>query len=77
MKSIIVDKLRKEFGKFVSVNSISFEVEQGEIFGFLGANGAGKSTTIKMLCGILEPTSGDATVGGYSIKNQLIKLSKI
>lgn len=76
MKSIIVDKLRKEFGKFVSVNSVSFEVEQGEIFGFLGANGAGKSTTIKMLCGILEPTSGDATVGGYSIKNQPDKVKQ-
>lgn len=70
MYSIIVDKLRKEFGSFVSVNSISFKVEEGEIFGFLGANGAGKSTTIRMLCGILEPTLGDAIVGGYSIKNE-------
>ncbi len=76
MKSIVVDKLRKEFGKFVSVNSISFDVEQGEIFGFLGANGAGKSTTIKMLCGILEPTSGDALVGGFSIKNQPDKVKQ-
>ncbi|HPN37246.1 MAG TPA: ABC transporter ATP-binding protein [Melioribacteraceae bacterium] len=76
MKSIIVDKLRKEFGKFVSVNSISFEVEQGEIFGFLGANGAGKSTTIRMLCGILEPTSGDALVGGYSIKTKPDKVKQ-
>ncbi len=70
MNSIEVKNLRKEFGKFVSVNSISFNVSEGEIFGFLGANGAGKSTTIKMLCGILEPTSGDALVGGYSIKNE-------
>ncbi len=70
MYSIVVDKLRKEFGNFVSVNSISFNVEEGEIFGFLGANGAGKSTTIRMLCGILEPTAGDAFVGGYSIKKE-------
>jgi len=76
MKSIEVDKLRKVFGTFVSVNSISFSVEEGEIFGFLGANGAGKSTTIKMLCGILEPTSGDALVGGFSIKTQPDKVKQ-
>ena len=67
MNSIEVFDLTKTFGKFTSVNNISFEVKEGEVFGFLGSNGAGKSTTIKMLCGILEPTSGDATVGGYSI----------
>jgi ABC-2 type transport system ATP-binding protein len=70
MYSIEVNNLNKTFGKFVAVNNITFSVKEGEIFGFLGANGAGKSTTIKMLCGILEPTSGDATVGGYSIKSQ-------
>jgi len=70
MNSIEVNNLTKKFGKFISVNNISFSVEQGEVFGFLGANGAGKSTTIKMLCGILQPTSGDAFVGGYSIKKQ-------
>ena len=70
MYSIEVNNLNKTFGKFVAVNNISFTVKEGEIFGFLGANGAGKSTTIKMLCGILEPTSGDAAVGGYSIKSQ-------
>jgi ABC-2 type transport system ATP-binding protein len=70
MHSIEVNNLNKTFGKFVAVNNITFSVKEGEIFGFLGANGAGKSTTIKMLCGILEPTSGDATVGGYSIKSQ-------
>ena len=70
MNSIEVKNLTKKFGKFTSVDSISFDVKEGEIFGFLGANGAGKSTTIKMLCGILEPTSGDATVGGYNISKQ-------
>ncbi len=67
MYSIEVNNLTKKFGSFVSVDNISFKVKEGEIFGFLGANGAGKSTTIRMLCGIIEPTSGDALVGGYSI----------
>ncbi|NOX17703.1 MAG: ABC transporter ATP-binding protein [Chlorobi bacterium] len=67
MNSIEINKLTKKFGNFISVNGISFNVKEGEIFGFLGANGAGKSTTIRMLCGILAPTSGDATVAGYSV----------
>jgi ABC-2 type transport system ATP-binding protein len=70
MNAIEVKNLSKVFGNFKAVNDISFNVKQGEIFGFLGANGAGKSTTIRMLIGILEPSSGDAIVGGYSIKNQ-------
>jgi len=69
MYSIEVNNLTKKFGKFTSVDNISFKVKEGEIFGFLGANGAGKSTTIRMLCGILNPTSGDANVGNYSIVN--------
>lgn len=67
MYSIEVNNLTKRFDSFTAVDNISFNVREGEIFGFLGANGAGKSTTIRMLCGILEPTSGDAIVGGYSI----------
>ncbi|MFA7420417.1 MAG: ABC transporter ATP-binding protein [Melioribacteraceae bacterium] len=70
MNAIEVKNLTKVFGKFTAVNNINFNVKQGEIFGFLGANGAGKSTTIRMLIGILEPTSGDALVSGNSIKNQ-------
>ena len=70
MNAIEVNNLTKEFGKFTAVDNVNFNVKQGEIFGFLGANGAGKSTTIRMLIGILEPTSGDALVSGYSIKNQ-------
>jgi ABC-2 type transport system ATP-binding protein len=70
MYSIEVNNLTKNFGSFVSVDHINFKVRKGEIFGFLGANGAGKSTTIKMLCAILDPTEGDASVGGYSIKTQ-------
>jgi len=67
VNAIEVKNLTKKFGSFISVDNISFNVKQSEIFGFLGANGAGKSTTIRMLCGILEPTSGDAMVGGYSV----------
>ncbi|MEO8515011.1 MAG: ABC transporter ATP-binding protein [Ignavibacteria bacterium] len=77
MNSIEVKNLTKKFGKFTSVDDISFDVKEGEVFGFLGANGAGKSTTIKMLCAILEPTSGDAMVAGYSISKEpdLVKMN--
>lgn len=74
--SIEVKGLTKRFGKFTSVDNISFNVKQGEIFGFLGANGAGKSTTIKMLCGILEPTLGNASVGGFSIIKETDNVKK-
>ena len=76
MRSIEVNNLTKFFGKFVSVDNISFNVNKGEIFGFLGANGAGKSTTIKMLCGILEPTSGDALVSGHSVMKEPDKVKQ-
>ncbi|MGK9475713.1 ATP-binding cassette domain-containing protein [Melioribacter sp. OK-6-Me] len=74
--SIVVENLTKKFGDFTAVDSISFKVEKGEIFGFLGANGAGKSTTIRMLCGLLEPTSGDAVVGGFSIMKEPDKVKQ-
>jgi ABC-2 type transport system ATP-binding protein len=76
MNSIVVNNLTKKFGNFTAVNNVSFEVKRGEIFGFLGANGAGKSTTIRMLCGILEPTSGDASVGGFSIAKEPDKVKQ-
>jgi ABC-2 type transport system ATP-binding protein len=65
--AIEVRDLTKRFGAFVAVNRVSFDVRAGEIFGFLGSNGAGKSTTIRMLCGLLKPTSGTATVGGMDV----------
>lgn len=65
--SIHVNELTMRFGSFTAVDNVSFDVKEGEIFGFLGANGAGKSTTIRMLCGLLQPTSGYAVVGGYNI----------
>jgi ABC-2 type transport system ATP-binding protein len=65
--AIDVRGLTRRFDSFVAVNDLSFSVRQGEIFGFLGANGAGKSTTIRMLCGLLRPTSGTALVGGIDV----------
>ena len=65
--AIEVRGLSRKFGAFVAVNDLSFSVRPGEIFGFLGANGAGKSTTIRMLCGLLRPTSGTAIVGGVDV----------
>ena len=65
--AIVVRDLTRRFDAFTAVDRVSFEVGEGEIFGFLGANGAGKSTTIRMLCGLLTPTSGSATVGGVDV----------
>lgn len=70
MNTIEVENLTKIFGDFTAVDQINFEVKQGEIFGFLGANGAGKSTTIRMLCGLLSSTSGTARVGGFDVNRQ-------
>ena len=67
MNAIEVSRLTRRFGTFVAVDDLSFDVRQGEIFGFLGSNGAGKSTTIRMLCGLLRPSSGAARVGGIDV----------
>lgn len=67
---ISVRELSKSFGGFKAVDRISFEVARGEIFGFLGANGAGKTTAMRMLCGLSHPTSGGGTVAGYDIARQ-------
>lgn len=77
MNSIEVNNLTRRFGNFTAVDNISFNVKEGEVFGFLGANGAGKSTAIRMLCGILSPTSGDAIVGGYGVMNEPDKVKKV
>jgi ABC-2 type transport system ATP-binding protein len=69
-ESISVTNLEKKFGDFIAVNKITFSVKKGEIFGFLGANGSGKSTTIRMLCGIITPTSGTGLVAGHDIMTQ-------
>jgi ABC-2 type transport system ATP-binding protein len=65
--AIRVRALTRRFGGFVAVNEVTFDVARGEIFGYLGANGAGKSTTIRILCGLLSATSGEATVGGVDV----------
>lgn len=69
-KVIVVEELSKVFGHFKAVDHISFEVEKGEIFGFLGANGAGKTTAMRMLCGLSKPSSGNARVAGYDVYTQ-------
>jgi ABC-2 type transport system ATP-binding protein len=66
-KVIVVHDLTKKFGNFTAVDHLSFEVDRGEIFGFLGANGAGKTTAMRMLCGLSKPTSGQAWVAGFEL----------
>jgi ABC-2 type transport system ATP-binding protein len=69
-KVIVTKDLTKKFGSFTAVDNISFEVSKGEIFGFLGANGAGKTTAMRMLCGLSKPTSGKGFVAGFDINSQ-------
>ncbi|PQL95416.1 ABC transporter ATP-binding protein [Apibacter adventoris] len=76
MKAIETKNITKKFGNFLAVDHISFEVFKGEIFGFLGANGAGKTTAMRMLCGLLKPTSGEGRVAGYDIYKESDKIKK-
>lgn len=73
---IVTRDLTKKFGSFTAVNAISFEVHPGEIFGFLGANGAGKTTAMKMLSGLLVPTSGEARVAGFDVYHESEKIKR-
>ena len=73
---IKAEKLTKKFGDFIAANAITFEVEKGEVFGFLGANGAGKTTAMRMLCGLSKPTSGKATIAGFDIYSQTEQIKK-
>ena len=73
---ITANKLTKRFGEFTAVDQISFDVHKGEIFGFLGANGAGKTTAMRMLCGLLFPSAGEATVAGYDVYKENEKIKK-
>ena len=75
-KVIIADQLTKQFGDFVAVDHISFSVAEGDIFGFLGANGAGKTTAMRMLCGLSRPTDGRAEVAGFDILHQSEEVKK-
>jgi len=73
---IKTDKLTKRFGDFIATNEITFDVYAGEIFGFLGANGAGKTTAMKMLCGLSTPSSGAATIAGFDVYKQTESIKK-
>jgi ABC-2 type transport system ATP-binding protein len=78
MDDIVIktDKLTKRFGDFIAANEITFEVSKGEIFGFLGANGAGKTTAMRMLCGLSIPSSGKATIAGFDVYKQTESIKK-
>ncbi len=73
-ESIRAEKLTKRFGDFTAVDAISFTVQKGEIFGFLGANGAGKTTAMRMLCGLSVPTSGTASIAGFDVYKETEKI---
>jgi len=73
---IKTEKLTKRFGNFTAANEITFEVDKGEIFGFLGANGAGKTTAMRMLCGLSTPSSGSAVIAGFDIYRQAEQIKK-
>lgn len=75
-KVITAKNLTKRFGDFTAVDHINFDVEKGEIFGFLGANGAGKTTAMRMLCGLLMPTSGEASVAGFDVYKETEQIKK-
>lgn len=74
--AIIAEGLTKQFGSFVATDHITFQVHQGEIFGFLGANGAGKTTAMRMLCGLSRPSEGKATVAGYDVYREAEMVKK-
>jgi ABC-2 type transport system ATP-binding protein len=78
MEEVVIktDKLTKRYGDFIAANEITFEVNKGEIFGFLGANGAGKTTAMRMLCGLSLPSSGEATIAGFDVYKQTEEIKK-
>ncbi|HTS46178.1 MAG TPA: ABC transporter ATP-binding protein [Puia sp.] len=77
MESVIkTEKLTKRFGHFIAANELTFDVNKGEIFGFLGANGAGKTTAMRMLCGLLKPSSGKATIAGFDVYTETEKIKR-
>jgi ABC-2 type transport system ATP-binding protein len=78
MNDIVIqtEQLTKRFGTFTAVDHLSFEVRKGEIFGFLGANGAGKTTAMRMLCGLSKPTSGKGMVAGFDVALQSEQVKK-
>lgn len=77
MNSIEAFNLVRSFNGFKAVDNLSFNVEEGEIFGLLGPNGAGKTTTIRMLSALISPSSGSATIGGYDVQDDALKVREI
>lgn len=75
-KVISTNKLTKRFGDFIATNAITFDVYKGEIFGFLGANGAGKTTAMKMLCGLSIPSSGEASIAGFDVYKETERIKQ-
>lgn len=73
---IITHELTKKFGSFIATNAITFSVNEGEIFGFLGANGAGKTTAMRMLCGLSKPSSGKASIAGFDVYKQTEEIKR-
>ncbi len=73
---IVTDRLTKRFGHFVAASQLTFQVSKGEIFGVLGANGAGKTTAMRMLCGLLKPSSGNASIAGFDVYTQTEKIKQ-
>lgn len=76
LNAMEIRNLTKRFGSFTAVDNISFHVRKGEIFGFLGANGAGKTTAMRILCGLSRPTEGEGTVAGFDINREQEKIKK-
>jgi ABC-2 type transport system ATP-binding protein len=78
MENVVIrtDKLTKRFGDFIATNAITFDVSRGEIFGFLGANGAGKTTAMRMLCGLSTPSSGEATIAGFDVYRETERIKQ-
>jgi ABC-2 type transport system ATP-binding protein len=74
---IVIENLTKKFEDVTAVDGLSLEIEKGELFGLLGPNGAGKTTAIKVLCGLLEPSSGSAHVGGYDVRKDTSKVKEL
>ncbi|MEZ0607390.1 ABC transporter ATP-binding protein [Fibrella sp. WM1] len=76
-KAVVTNRLTKRFGAFVATDELTFDVAPGEIFGFLGANGAGKTTAIRMLCGLLAPSSGEAYIAGFDVYRQAEQIKQV
>jgi ABC-2 type transport system ATP-binding protein len=77
MKTVEIDNLTVKFGNFTAVSGLTMSVEKGEIFGFLGANGAGKTTAIRVMCGLLVPSSGQVRIAGFDLKNCTTAIKQI